>query len=155
MILRKRHLRLAGFAGLAWIVLESLLFYVSVGAIGVFPTLALLTLKGIGGLFLLVISLRWAFRGMAIQPGRRGLGGAASALFSAAGALLILVPGFASTLLGLALFSPSLRAALTRLLWREKKRGGREAIVTLDPGEWREVSVRKPRRPRKSRSIAP
>lgn len=144
MIVTRRHLRFALFAGLGWIAAEAFLFWLMAGAIGFFPTLLLLTVKGIGGFMLLAANLRGILGKVALGDLRNGLAAVSDAGFAALGAFLIFLPGFLTTLAGLALFAPSLRMGLVRWLRREKKRGGSDGILSLDPQEWREVETPQP-----------
>lgn len=161
MIVTRRHLRLALFAGLGWIAVEALLFWLMAGAIGFFPTLLLLTVKGVGGFMLLAANLRGILGKVALGGLRNGLAAVSDAGFAALGAFLIFLPGFMTTLAGLALFAPSVRMGLVRWLSREKKRGGGDGILSLDPQEWREVetdrptpSLDDPPKPRRKRTAA-
>lgn len=154
MIFERKHLRLAALGLIGWIVVETVLFVAATRTIGVLATLLFMALKGFGGLLLFVVSIKGALSDFT-RPSRRmtGLSGAA---FRALGALLILVPGFLAPLVGVALFSPSVRSGLLRLVRHGRRQNAREVIVSLERTEWREVSVRRPRRaPRKERSLAP
>ena len=144
MIITRRHLRLALFAGLGWIAAEAVLFWLTAGAIGFFPTLMLLTVKGVGGFMLLAANLRGILGKVALGDLRNGLAAISDAGFAALGAFLIFLPGFLTTLAGLALFSPSIRVALVRWLRRERKSGGGDGFLSLDPNEWREVETPRP-----------
>lgn len=144
--------------GLGWIAAECFLFWLAAGAVGVLPVLAFVTLKGIGGFMLFASSLRGIFSSLANNPIRNGLSGLGTAGLTALGAFLIFLPGFGATLAGLALFAPSVRGALLSWVNREKRRSGRDTIVTLDTKEWREVGVRRKAsapRVRKSTDLAP
>ena len=141
MIVTRRHLRIALFAGLGWIAVEAFLFWLMAGAIGFFPTLLLLTVKGVGGFMLLAANLRGILGKVALGDLRNGLAAVSDTGFAALGAFLIFLPGFLTTLAGLALFAPSVRMGLVRWLRREKKKGGGDGILSLDPQEWREVET--------------
>lgn len=149
MTITPRHFRLAAFAGLGFIMLEAVLFWLLSGHFGVFPVMVFVALKGFAGFALLARHLREVLRSMALNPLRRGLNGIGSTGLSALGAFLIFLPGIATTLIGLALFAPSVRGGLVRLIRREKSRNPRENIVTLDADEWREVGKVKKRVRRK------
>jgi UPF0716 protein FxsA len=69
------------------------------------------------------------------------LDGALQALAS----FLLILPGFASDFVGLALKSPSVRQSLVRRL-RSRNKTGDPRLIDLDPREWR----RETRRPRRS-----
>lgn len=139
MVIHRRHLRLALYAGLAWIVAEAVLFWLVAGQIGFFPTLLLLTVKGIGGFMLLASQLRSIFGKIAVRDLKNGLAAISDAGFLALGAFLIFLPGFIPTLAGLALFAPSVRMRVVSWMNREKTRRPADGIITLDPDEWREV----------------
>lgn len=149
MAINPRYLRLIGGLALLWLVGECVLFWLASSTFGVFPTLAFLALKGIGGMMLLATSLKTAMRGFALNPLSRGVTGLGASGFSALGAFLILLPGFATSLLGLALFAPSVRTGILNWIRRDKRRNKQDAIITLDSQEWTEIGVRKTRAPRK------
>lgn len=153
MTITPRHFRLAALVGIAWIGCESLLFWLAAHQIGVLPVLAFITLKGFAGFALFATHLRSLFRGAALRPLQKGLSGLGSAGISALGAFLIFLPGMVLTLLGLALFAPSVRGAILRWAKREKRRSRRDEIVTLDAREWRDLGVVRPSR-RKRTAVA-
>jgi UPF0716 family protein affecting phage T7 exclusion len=153
MAFRSRILGVIGLAALGWIVAESVLVYAATKTFGVLPVFAFLTFKGLGGLLILAISFKAILTTLTLRNARRGLSGAAAALFSAAGAALILLPGLMTTFAGIALFSPSVRDWLTTSV---KRRGRtRDQILSLDPSEWSEVRPESNRRKPKRRPIAP
>jgi UPF0716 family protein affecting phage T7 exclusion len=145
MILAPKHLRWLLWAGLGWLGLEVVLFWLAAGTFGFLPTLALMALKGVGGFLLLMRHIRSVIRSLAVNPFHRGLTGIGSSGFAALGALLILLPGFTPALAGLALFSPSVRMGIVKWLRSEKRRSPSEDIVTLDAREWREIAASRPR----------
>lgn len=155
MILRRVQIRLAGLALLGWIVCEMLLFYAATRTIGVLPPIGLMALKGFAGLALLVFSMRRAFAGVLRAPGRRGLYGGINALFAAAGAGLILLPGFLASLAGLALFSPSVRSALLRRIVGGRRRDRDRSIITLDRREWADLTGEEGPRPDRGGRLPP
>lgn len=161
MIIKPFTLRLAGIGAAVWFLAESLLFWLCIQTFGLMPTLLALTLKGIGGLMLFVSSLKGLLRGVAVNPLSRGLSGLGDAGFSALGAFLIFLPGFAATLAGLALFSPSVRTGIMAWAKREKKASGRDQVITLDAADWQEIpsggKTRAPARARRPRhrDVAP
>jgi UPF0716 protein FxsA len=115
-------------------------------AIGVLPTLGLIVLGMVAGTMLLRLqgfsTLRKVQADLAAgkAPARPLAEGAAQA----AGALLIIVPGFVSDIVGIALFVPAVR----ELLWRAIRRRGqfrtvqhapgasRPAVIDLEPGDF-------------------
>jgi UPF0716 protein FxsA len=98
-------------------------------AIGLLPTILLLILASVVGLWLLrregartLMSFQQALRANRV-PHREMIDGV---LIAAAG-MLVLVPGFVSDVLGLALLFPPTRALLTRRLTRVAERRARSA----------------------------
>lgn len=152
MILAPKHLRWLLWAGLGWLGLEIVLFWLAAGTFGFLPTLALMALKGAGGFLLLMRHVRSVVRSLAVNPLHRGLSGLGSSGFAALGAFLILMPGFTPALAGIALFSPSVRMGIVQWLRKEKRSSPSEDIVTLDAREWREIS---PPRRRTKKSTPP
>ncbi len=74
-------------------------------------------------------------------------------------ALLLTIPGFITDALGAALLVPAFRrwavaALATSLKARRTRRHGLPEIIDLEPGEWRHISDRKPRRRHSSRHKA-
>lgn len=151
MKITPRHFRRAAWVGVLYISVECFLFWLVAREIGILPVMAFVTLKGLAGFALFAGQLRSVFTGFALNPVRRGLGGLGSAGFGALGAFLILLPGFLSTLAGLALFAPSVRALLLRWARREKGRSARDEVITLDANEWRDLGSRKKPRKRTER----
>jgi len=114
--------------------------------IGVLPTLGLIVLGMVTGTMLLrrqgLSTLRKVQADLAAgkAPARPLAEGAAQA----AGALLIILPGFVSDLVGVALFVPAIREMLWRAIrrrveFRTIQRDGRPvrpAVIDLDPGEY-------------------
>lgn len=140
MIVTRRHLRLAALAALGWFLVEALLFYLLGRAIGFFPAILLLAAKGLFGFALFARNMRAILGKVALGSLRNGLAAVSDAGFAAAGAFLIFLPGLLTTLAGLALFSPSLRAGLMRWVKREKGRGApADGVLSLDASEWREI----------------
>lgn len=130
-----------------WAVLEYALMTLIAARIGWGMTLVLLSLKG--GLGLLLVG--WmALRGLRkVRLARGTLGASLSLGFSVASGVLIALPGLVPALVGIALFSPSLRSGLVRRL---AGKAGTQAPrdIDLEPEAWREVKRRKlARRPRK------
>ncbi len=135
-----------GWTVVLWIALEAVLFWLFSGTFGVLATIAALALKGVVGLMLLVAHLRSVMAGLAGSLLSRGLSGLGSTGFAALGAFLIVLPGFLTTLAGLALFSPSVRLWLVNTVRRRGQKRGGDGTITLEAGEWQEVSTRRPRR---------
>jgi UPF0716 protein FxsA len=122
--------------------------FIAVGkAIGVLPTLAAIVVSGVLGAVLLRVEgvrvLRQTLA--ALQSGKRPDRALAHAGLTALGGLLLLLPGFFSDIIGLALFLPPVRAVvITLFAWmmgpvvviETRTQSGRTAVVDLDPGEW-------------------
>jgi len=129
-------------------VLLEIAGFVLVGkAIGVLATLGLVLLgMVVGTLLVRHLSLETLRRMRAeLNAGRAPAGPLAEAAVLGFGALLILVPGFLSDLLGIALFIPAVR----RVLWRSVQRrfkarpgrsatpaDGRPTVIDLDRSEY-------------------
>ena len=141
--------RLALLAVALWIVLELLVLKAMVGRIGIGLTLTLLILKGGLGLVVLGILMARSAR----KLGQEALG---SFGFRIASGVLIALPGFVATLLGLALFSPSLRGFIASLISRQTSQSRPDDVLDLSPDQWSE-STSKPisrqgrARPRRTR----
>jgi UPF0716 protein FxsA len=140
--------KLVGAALAAWIVLEILSFALVVRAIGSLAAIALAigaSLLGLSDVRRLLEFLR--ARVAAKAKGERAgfadgamLDGAMQALAS----ILLILPGFASDFVGLALKSPSVRQNLARWL-RSRSEAADPRLIDLDPREWRR-ETRRPRR---------
>lgn len=142
--------KLIGVALGLWLALEILAFAFVLRAIGLLPAIAL----GLGTTALGLSDVKrllsvWRERGKLRADGAM-LDGALQALAS----LLLILPGFASDVAGLALKSPSVRAAaLARLRGR---RGGKAQTgpqtVDLAPHEWRHLTASgRPKRKRRKK----
>lgn len=132
----KTATRIGAFLG-AWIVAEILAFTLVVDALGLFAAIAL-------GLATSALGLADLRRLVAFLPLRErlraGAGGDPAGLegaLSLIGSALLIVPGFASDLVGLALKSPSVRAGLAARI-RNRNRSTRDPkLIDLAPTEWR------------------
>jgi UPF0716 protein FxsA len=130
------------FALSAWIVIEVVAFVLVVQSLGALAAIALgvgTTLIGLSDVKRLLIYLRWRIS----QPRAKGkvkngapiIDGALQAL----GAALLILPGFASDLVGLALKAPSIRASLAGKLNQRGRRRGPQTI-DLTPNEWKSLT---------------
>ncbi len=141
--------RLIGLALGLWLALEIIAFALVLRAIGLLPAILL----GLGTTALGLADVKrllgaWRARGEWRRDGAM-LDGGMQALAS----LLLILPGFASDVAGLALKSPSVRAALMARL-NARGRNGRPPdgprTVDLSPGEWKHLTADgKPKRRRK------
>lgn len=123
--------------------------FIAVGkAIGILPTLAAIIASGVlGALLLRFEGVRVLRRTLeALQSGRRPDVALAHAALTAFGGLLLLLPGFFSDLVGIALFLPPVRSGVIALFsWmmgpvvvvETRTRSTGPGVVDLEPGEWR------------------
>jgi len=135
-----------GFAIGAWIVVEVLAFMLVVKSAGALAAVAL----GLGTTALGLADIKrmleyWRERR---TRGAQGNGATLDGAMQALAALLLILPGFASDFVGLALKSPSFRQSVARRI-REGGKSRDPRIIDLDPEEWK-VVTRKRRPPRKS-----
>jgi UPF0716 protein FxsA len=145
-----------GFIGLLLLPAAELAAFVLVAAtIGWLRAAALLVATTVFGVLLLRRSGRENLRhlrGAFARDGLRALHletpGAAAVL----GAILLVIPGFITDVVGAALFLPTTRrwlsGALARLV-RQPNSQARDRIIDLDPAEWHRIPDRGPRRKRK------
>jgi UPF0716 protein FxsA len=148
--------KLVGGILAAWIVLEILCFALVVRAVGLLVAIAIAlgtSLLGLSDARRILdfvrggIAARVKGGSSAMADGamldRAMLDGAMQALAS----ILLILPGFASDFVGLALKSPSVRQSLARRL-QSRSRNSDPRVVDLDPREWRREarSARRPRR---------
>ena len=128
------------FALTAWIVIEVIAFVLVVQFLGMLAAIALgvgTTLLGLSDVKRLLVYLR----SRATQPRAKANSGApmVDGALQALGATLLILPGFASDLVGLALKAPSIRASLAgRLKQRDSKRGPQ--TIDLTPNEWKSLT---------------
>lgn len=142
----RRWLRAAVLLGAGWLVLEFVLGQLIAERIGGGPTVLFLSIKGgIGILMVGALALSGLKRLGKGGPGRKGL----DLAFSLASAVLITLPGLVPTLIGIALFAPSVRSWVLR----QFKTGAPEAPRDFDlaPNDWREVRTRRIARKTKPR----
>lgn len=138
---------------LPWLVLEAILLALVIHRFGWGLTILALIVKGIGGLALLGYLAARGMRRMT-RGGPREMGAASvvGAGFRFASALMIAAPGFIPALVGLALFSPSVRTRILRLIGNRGARQADPRIIDLEDSAWSEVRTRRPRKPRAHRS---
>jgi UPF0716 family protein affecting phage T7 exclusion len=140
---RIRPVTLLLFAA-SWIIFEWLLFGMIARQIGTFAAVAFYIVKGGLGLLLLGLAVRRVGTGLSRAMRRGRVADSAGELFGAvAGAILITLPGLIPTLIGLALFAPSVRRWAGRFFIRRQEAGtasrrkSAPGEVELDPEEWR------------------
>jgi UPF0716 protein FxsA len=120
---------------LVWLICEALAFAAVVHALGVGAAI----LIGLATSLVGALALRGLGR-TAVAALRGGLGTGREVKLldgglAALGAALLLLPGFLSDLVGLALLAPSIRTRVAARAARPKPTG----VVELDPGEWRRL----------------
>lgn len=143
-----RRLVRAGLIVLAgWLLLEIALFQLVAARVGWGMTLGFISIKGGIGL-LLIGFLAWRgltrLKSLALKPLAKVIPGEArfQALFGIASGILITLPGFLPSLVGVALFSPSLRRVLlARFSGSAAKPTPKD--FDLDSGEWHEIRRKK------------
>jgi UPF0716 protein FxsA len=141
---------------LLFVLAEIAAFILVGGAIGVLPTLGLVVAGMLGGVAL----LRWS--GLALlrrtkaefDAGRRPAPPLVEGALLGAAALLIMLPGFVSDVIGIALLVPAVRRGVRRVLGRRfaflrprpaAERGSSAPVIDLQRGEYdRQVSTDSP-----------
>jgi UPF0716 protein FxsA len=132
-------LRSVTTTAIVWLIAECIVFLAVVQAIGLIGAIALGILTSCLGTTMIrrvgagaVTALRQAANGL--EPSEGGLlDGALIAL----GGVLLLLPGFLSDMVGLALASPSFRQWLAQRF--SGRRRQRIEVIDLAPQEWRSV----------------
>jgi len=124
---------------LAWLALECVAFYLVVAAIGFWGAVAVGLLTSLAGVELFRHVGRQAVDGLkATAAGDAPREGAfLDGTLATIGATLLILPGFASDFIGLALAAPSVRGWIARTFaprFMERRTPG---VVDLDAGEWR------------------
>ncbi|ARN83719.1 FxsA family protein [Methylocystis bryophila] len=140
------------YALAAWLLLEALAFVIVVELFGVTAALALALATTLIGLFdikkLFDYLRRRSSAGRAPKEGEPKPDMVETGLHALATTLLIL-PGFASDLVGLALKAPSIRAGLAKRLRGESEGRRGPRTIDLKPNEWKSLDA-----PRKRRRVA-
>lgn len=130
-----------------WILLEFVLLELLAARLGWGVVLALVSVKG--GLGLIALVLITIFAGRAAR-GRQGLDRLIALGFPLVSGILIALPGLIPMLIGIALFSPSLRQAVVAW-WLRRSRGAEDPrFLELSASEWEEIAAKKTRRKAKS-----
>jgi UPF0716 protein FxsA len=144
--------KLVGGALAAWIVLEILCFALVVRAVGLLVAIAIALGTSLLGLSDARRILDFVRSGIAARAKGGSSGWADGAMLDGAmqalASILLILPGFASDFVGLALKSPSMRQSLARRL-QARSRNSDPRVVDLDPREWRR-EARTARRPRRN-----
>lgn len=126
--------KLIGVAAGGWLAAEIVAFYIVAHALGLFAAILLGVATSVFGLADVKRLLLYWRAGSA-----RADGATLDSSLQALGALLLILPGFASDFVGLALKSPSFRAAVAGRL-RGRSPSGAPGIVDLAPHEWKNVT---------------
>lgn len=140
--------KLFAYALGAWLFIEVLAFLLVVQFLGLLAAVAL----GAGTTVLGLLDVKRLVAYLRRRMGRVNETKAGSAPtmvdggLQALGSLLLILPGFASDLVGLALKAPSVRADIARRLRGEVHKGPR--TIDLAPNEWKSIELRKPKRRR-------
>ncbi|CAJ0887570.1 hypothetical protein AMST5_03804 [freshwater sediment metagenome] len=144
------------FIGLAlglWLILEIVAFAFVLRAIGLLAAIALgLATTALGLADVKRLLTVWRERGKL-----RADGAMADGALQALASLLLILPGFASDVAGLALKSPSTRAALLARLRNQGAAPAGPQTIDLQPHEWKHLTAggRPKRKPRKKDQVTP
>jgi UPF0716 family protein affecting phage T7 exclusion len=130
-----------------WMVLEFVLLELLAARIGWGTVLVLVSLKG--GLGLIALVLITVLAGRAARR-RQGVDRIAALTFPLASGILIALPGLIPMLVGIALFSPSLRNTVSDWWRRRSDETGDPRLLDLPASEWKEIGAKKSRRKAKS-----
>lgn len=148
--------KLVGAVLAAWIILEIVCFALVAHALGLFGAMAIAlgaSLLGLSDVRRLLHFLRDRVaakaRGENPVAAAKGDGAMLDAALQALASILLILPGFASDFVGLALKSPSVRQSVARRL-RARSGNADPRVIDLDPGEWRREARSARSRPRRS-----
>ncbi|MGJ0424565.1 FxsA family protein [Methylocystis sp.] len=145
--------KLVGAVLATWIVLEILCFALVVRAVGLLVAIALAigaSLLGLSDVRRLLDFVRAGLAAKAKGESSAMLDGAMlDGALQALASILLILPGFASDFVGLALKSPSVRQSLARRL-RARSGSADPRIIDLDPREWRREARGSGGKPRRS-----
>lgn len=143
------------YALTGWIAVEVIAFVLVVQLLGVLAAVALglgTTLLGLADVRRLFVYLRSRF---VLREETKPANNLMDGGLEAVGSLLLILPGFASDLVGLALKAPSFRARVADHIRGKTERKGPRTI-DLSPDEWKAVTDEgKKRRVRKQRAPTP
>ncbi|MBB4199976.1 UPF0716 protein FxsA [Rhodoblastus sphagnicola] len=135
-----------------WVVAELAAFYAVARVVGLGGALVAGVLTTLFGFSLLRENAAVALQRLrAVIDGTTPRDGAiAEGMIGAFGAMLLILPGFLSDLVGLVLTIPSVRDDLAMKMRRPARRGDPElTAIDLNPSEWRITDASSERRPRK------
>lgn len=124
---------------LVWFALEALAFYLVVAAIGFWGAVAVGLLTSLAGVELFRHVGRQAVDGLkATAAGEAPREGALlDGTLATIGATLLILPGFASDFIGLALAAPSIRGWIARTFAPRFVERRTPGVIDLEVGEWR------------------
>lgn len=140
--------KLAAVAFAAWLVVEIVAFVLVVQFLGLLAAILL----GVGTTLLGLADIKRLFVYLRSRIGKaksaQKAGGALDGGLQALGSLLLILPGFASDLIGLALKAPSIRAGLAKRM--RDGAGARKGppLIDLAPNEWKNLKHDRPERRR-------
>jgi UPF0716 protein FxsA len=122
-----------------WLVAEVVAFWAVVQAIGVSGAVMVGLLTSLAGLALFRMIGRQAVEGLknAAEGQNPREGAFLDGTLAAIGATLLILPGFASDFVGLALASPSARGWLARRFAPSFVKRAAPGVIDLDPDDWR------------------
>jgi len=135
------------FIGLLVLPAAEIIFFIAVAAlIGWLSAVALFLTTSVAGVMLLKRSGRAdleRFRAAFARDGIRAVHLESPGLATIVGGILLVLPGFITDILGVALFVPVLRrwgAAWLASAARERRRASRDpSIIDLEPSEWQQI----------------
>lgn len=124
---------------IAWLLLETLAFYLVVAAIGFWGAVAVGLLTSLAGVELFRHVGRSAMAGLkSTAEGQAPREGALlDGTLATIGAILLILPGFASDFIGLALAAPSVRGWIAKTFAPRFSERRAPGVIDLEAGEWR------------------
>jgi UPF0716 protein FxsA len=137
--------KLVAYALTGWLFVEIIAFILVVQFLGTLAAIALgvgTTLLGLADIKRLIVYLRSRIA----NPRAPGKARLLDGTLEAVSCILLILPGFASDLVGLALKAPSVRASLANRIRNNSDRRSGPPIVDLAPNEWKSLSDRRRRR---------
>jgi UPF0716 protein FxsA len=148
--------KLVAYMLAAWLAVEILAFVLVVEFLGVLAAVALgvgTTLIGLADVKRLLVYLRARLAQPRAELGRGGnlLEGGLEAV----GSVLLILPGFASDLVGLALKAPSVRARLADRIRGKVERTKGPRTIDLSPDEWKAIADQGRKRRQPARRAPP
>jgi len=126
-----------------WLFAEVIVFLVVVQSLGLFGAVALgLVTSLLGAATLRQLGVR-ALTGLrqSVHANKASQGALLDGALAALGGVLLILPGFLTDVIGLALAAPSVRQWLGRRYGNQPRRARRE-VLDLSPQEWRSVEDR-------------